>query len=583
MAAPKSKRGTQPESGVRRAALYPRVSTGKQEEEGTSLATQEQRCREYAASKGYVVVEEHVYREVHTGTELWERPQLAKMREAVRNREVDVVVAFAIDRLSRDPVHMGVIVSEAEHAGVAVEFVTEPLDNSPEGQLIRFVRGYAAKVEHEKIKERTIRGRRARAQSGKVHSHGVEKFGYRRNKEQGVRVVFEPEAAIVRDVFRWYTDPTEALPLRAIIRRLNERGTPSPGTGKLTYDDPDRVTRWGKGVLQRMLSDPAYKGEAVEWRFKRPGKTVEIRPESEWLRLPEGTVPAIVPPDVWEAAQARRATNKGQDGRNAARPYLLRGRIVCECGRPMRASPERGTRTYRCSSRETPAGACGRSRVPAEACEAWVWQQLCAVLSDPTIVAAELKRAQEQGPDHSLQADRDAAQRRLAKLDQQQERLLRRYREAEEDEFPWELVQREIAQIGTERKALAADLARIDAKLAEQQRSVDLLGALHTYVTTVDINLKAATFEDKRLALEALAVRVTGNGRAWRLDGSLPLDGAAGITSTTEGRCALPPPPPPAPAWRAPARARRPGPAPGPAAAAPPRAHRCTAQPAARH
>jgi hypothetical protein len=32
---------------------------------------------------------------------------------------------------------------------VAVEFVTEPLDNSPEGQLIRFVRGYAAKVEHE--------------------------------------------------------------------------------------------------------------------------------------------------------------------------------------------------------------------------------------------------------------------------------------------------------------------------------------------------------------------------------------------------------------------------------------------------
>jgi site-specific DNA recombinase len=87
---------------VKRAALYPRVSSRGQEEEGTSLGTQEQRCREYAAARGYVVDEEHVYREVHTGTELWERPQLAKMREAVRRREVDVVVAFAIDRLSRE-------------------------------------------------------------------------------------------------------------------------------------------------------------------------------------------------------------------------------------------------------------------------------------------------------------------------------------------------------------------------------------------------------------------------------------------------------------------------------------------------
>ncbi len=74
---------------------------------------------------------------------------LRALREAIRRREIEVVIAYAIDRLSRDPVHLGVILSEAEHAGVAVEFVTEPLDDSPEGQLIRFVRGYAAKIEHE--------------------------------------------------------------------------------------------------------------------------------------------------------------------------------------------------------------------------------------------------------------------------------------------------------------------------------------------------------------------------------------------------------------------------------------------------
>src|SRR5436190_5766943 len=150
-----------------RAAIYVRVSTVGQEQDGTSLETQESACRRHADSCGYAVDDADVYREVHTGTELWERRELHRLRDAVRRREVDVLVVYAIDRLSRDPVHLGVVLSEADHAGVDVQFVSEPLDNSPEGQLIRLVRGYAAKVEHEKIKERSMRGKRAKAQAGK--------------------------------------------------------------------------------------------------------------------------------------------------------------------------------------------------------------------------------------------------------------------------------------------------------------------------------------------------------------------------------------------------------------------------------
>src|SRR5256714_14188871 len=104
-----------------RAAIYVRVSTQGQEEDGTSLDTQLERCRAHCAERGYTVAEEHVYREVHTGTELWERKKLSQLRDAARRREVGVVVAFAIDRLSRDPVHLGVLISEADHAGAAVE------------------------------------------------------------------------------------------------------------------------------------------------------------------------------------------------------------------------------------------------------------------------------------------------------------------------------------------------------------------------------------------------------------------------------------------------------------------------------
>src|SRR5258705_13061586 len=92
-----------------RAAIYVRVSSVGQEQDGTSLQTQEAACRAYALAHGYAVDDDDVYREVFTGTELWERPQLTRLRDLTRRREVGVVIAYAIDRLARDPVHLGVV------------------------------------------------------------------------------------------------------------------------------------------------------------------------------------------------------------------------------------------------------------------------------------------------------------------------------------------------------------------------------------------------------------------------------------------------------------------------------------------
>jgi site-specific DNA recombinase len=355
-------------------AIYCRVSTGRQEEDGTSLDTQEERCRAFALANGYDINTAHVYREVYTGTELWDRPYLTALREAIRRNLVTHVVAYAIDRLSRDPVHLGVILSEAEHHGVEVEFVTEPLDDTPEGQLIRFVRGYAARVESEKIRERSLRGRRARVVNGKIHGQGIELYGYRRDKVRGIREVYDPEAAVVRDIFRWYVE--ERLGVRAIAKRLYERGVPTPASGKVLYANPERRPQWSKGQIHRILKHRAYIGETITWRFQR---NMSLRPESEWIYLPEGTTPALVSMELWNAAQERLATNLGADARNHKRPYLLRSLVrcaVCQC--PMHAMSEHQRyRVYRCASREKlGVGPCGGKRVPAEILEAWAWDQI---------------------------------------------------------------------------------------------------------------------------------------------------------------------------------------------------------------
>ena len=191
-----------------------------------------------------------------------------------------------------------------------------------------------------------------------------------------------------------------------------------------------------QGQLRRVLTEPAYKGETIEWRNQ--GRGGRIRPESEWIWLPEGTTPAIISPMLWDRAQERRATNNGADTRNKTRPYLLRGRVVCAvCRLPMRTSAERGGYgTYRCSAREKPSGPCGGKRVPAAAVEAWVWEQIATVLRDPSLIAAELQRRREEGPDQTLLADREAVQRHLATLEKQQAKLLRAFREADEAILP---------------------------------------------------------------------------------------------------------------------------------------------------
>jgi site-specific DNA recombinase len=90
--------------------------------------------------------------------------------------------------LSRNPVHLFILAEECEKAGVELHFVTEPLDHSPEGQLIGFVKGYAAQIEREKIRERTVRGKRARAIEGKLpQGTGRGAFGYRYERGTGRR------------------------------------------------------------------------------------------------------------------------------------------------------------------------------------------------------------------------------------------------------------------------------------------------------------------------------------------------------------------------------------------------------------
>lgn len=82
-----------------RAVVYARVSTDAQERDGTSLDTQERACLAFAKETRLTVLE--LVRDTASGFSL-ERPGMARVRRLLAEGAVDVVVAYAVDRLSRN-------------------------------------------------------------------------------------------------------------------------------------------------------------------------------------------------------------------------------------------------------------------------------------------------------------------------------------------------------------------------------------------------------------------------------------------------------------------------------------------------
>ncbi|MFC1893832.1 recombinase family protein, partial [Chloroflexota bacterium] len=185
-----------------RAAVFTRVSTEDQEREGTSLQTQLEACSNYCRDKGYDVY--YRFNETYSGLML-DRPKLNELRDLVRSGDIDVVVVYCLDRLSRDPTHGVILIQELEKHRVTLEAVTEDIDNSELGKLISYIRGFASKLEAEKIRERTMRGKKARAKEGHLPTGGAAKpYGYDYIKDgdkNGRRVINEIEAGWVKKIF----------------------------------------------------------------------------------------------------------------------------------------------------------------------------------------------------------------------------------------------------------------------------------------------------------------------------------------------------------------------------------------------
>lgn len=349
-------------------AIYARVSTADQAEKGYSLDDQLLTCREQIGRLGLRGAVEEFVDDGYSG-EYLDRPELDRLRDYLQAKKITHVITHDPDRLSRNLTNQLVLADEIESAGAALIFVTASYDESPEGKLFFQIRGSVAAFEKAKIRERTMRGKRAKARSGKLNDDKA--LGYDFDKTASMYIINEQEAEIIRQIFALSTQKRYSV--RAIVQELNLLGYKTKN-GKRFY----------MAAVYRILKNEMYAG--TKWSMKNYDKMVGQHKTERIKRNPEDwipvTVPAIIDKATWDAAQQTLQDNKIYAKRNTKGTYMLSHIIRCGvCGAAMHgmtystASRPYFYRYYICNARAKHK-TCQNRRIPVDAIDNEVWKYL---------------------------------------------------------------------------------------------------------------------------------------------------------------------------------------------------------------
>lgn len=497
----------------------------------TTLDTQSNACLREANKRGFSVDDASVFSERYTGAEMWDRPVLSDLRRRIKAREYKALLVYSTDRLARDPIHLALILEECQRAACELVFVSEPLEDSPEGELILYIKGYAAKIERLRIKDRMARGRNAIIAAGKLTCQGNAPYGFLYDLANRVRVIDPQTAPVVRDIFRW---TLEGLSARQIRDRLRTMRLPSPAqyAGK-KFKRGDPV--WNISAVARILGDESYTGvtyvnktKTTETRVKATGKYAQTwKDKADWKKMPDGVTPAIIERTTFDAARKKVFSHmrKSDYTRNSIRPVLLRGLVFCsKCSCAMYPMSEKthnsrietNRTVYRCSAsrlKRTGANpvrpACNPKRLVASDLENRIWNKLVSFFLDPAIVAKEVEKVLSSVPDDGLANDLAGAEKQLERARRLRDNHMSKYDDSVadgDDEMSAKWYAR-VKEANSDVKALSAVIHDLTARLAAYNNSGKTARAFAVQCKKI-MGASDFTFDEKRAALEALNVKV---------------------------------------------------------------------------
>ena len=397
-----------------RAAIYARVSSERQEKEGT-IESQLEALYQRVQEDGLCVEPELRFIDNgYSGTTLV-RPALESLRDQAGAGTFDRLYVLNPFRFARKYAYQVLVIEELQSCGVEIIFLNHNFGKDPEENLLLQVQGMIAEYERAKILERSRRGKLYAARRGSVNVLSGAPYGYKYisryegNGEAAYQIILE-EAKVVRQVFEWVG--RDGYSMGKVCKCLNHKEIPTR-TGKKC---------WDRSVIWAMLGNSAYKGMAAfgktrvgEMRprlraqrgaseYPRKAFSVYDVPEQDRILIP---VPPIVSEALFDTVQEQLAENKkrSRERKRGAR-HMLQGLLVCRnCGYSYYGKPinlsggkrkKRNYVYYRCigsdAHRFGGQRVCPNKPVRSDFLEQAVWEDVCAMLSDPDRIEAEYHR-----------------------------------------------------------------------------------------------------------------------------------------------------------------------------------------------
>lgn len=454
---------------MRRAALYIRVSTLEQAQEGYSVGEQRERLIAYCKAQDWLIADIYVDGG-YTGSNL-NRPGIQKLMS--ETEKFDVVLVYKLDRLSRSQRDTLYLIEEIFRPN-KVDFVSmqESFDtSSPFGKAMIGLLAVFAQLEREQIKERTWMGRVARAKTGLHHGGGNIPIGY--DYEDGKLIVNPYEAEQVRKIYEWYLSGSS---LKAITDKLQDAGY----TNKYSS-----YNSWSS--VRNILENETYIG-----RLHFGDVVVDHAHE------------AIITEEQFNAAQILRGKRREQFGSHAFQSkHVLTGLLFCgHCGGRYYLRNTGKYSYYACYSRTKQM----KNMIKDPNCQNKIWraqdlepiieEKILALLRNPKIAEELAAGKPKAAAPVSKNTD---IERRIREIDRQIGKLMELY---QQDDIPPELLGEKINRLYGEKTALENSIAPVGETNA---MPLDLVAELITNAAEI---WDFADENQKRRILQSLISRI---------------------------------------------------------------------------
>lgn len=515
-------------------AAYARVSTGRQENEGT-VETQLMAINDFAEKNGLVIVQNYI--DNGWSGDYLVRPALDQLRIDAGKKNWQAVLAYDPDRIARRGSWEEVVKEELKDLNIELLYVTVPPPKTDEEVIMYKMRGVFTEYERVKIKERMRLGKLRKAREGHVLTTEAP-YGYtfitKRGKpgdadfHHGYYVINEHEAQVVKQIFSWIADDGQAI--REVVRKLQELGIA-----------PRRSQRgvWNTSTLSTLLRNKTYIGVGhygasyavvperpmKEMRYKRVRKSSRrARPESEWIKIP---TPAIIDEATFNKVAQQLVLNKKYSPRNTKGQYLLSGRLWCTCGKRLSgsASSKFKAKYYRCSNKVLMfplPKTCEEKGMNATVVDSIIWSTITNFMTSPDLLKQQLQRwSEEQRNAIPLQTvDIEALEKELDKLKAQEARFTHAYGAGL---FTVETLAQYVTPIRTQ-------IATVENEISQSKESpktneikefsdADILN----FAEKCRRGLPNLSFEEKKAIIAKTVERIDGSREQLTITGYLPI------------------------------------------------------------